>query len=128
PPFAMFSRESGRRVIQVGLTATGRLDLTAIEEALAPQPAFLLLCSPHNPTGVVHTADELRATAAIAERYGATVVADEVHGPLVHGPVPFVPWLTVAEHGFVVTSAAKGFNLAGLKAGLILAAPADKAR
>ncbi len=66
--------------------------------------------------------------AALAQRHGATVIVDEVHGPLVHGPTPFVPWLSVADHGFAITSAAKGFNLAGLKAGLILAGSTEKER
>ena len=54
------------------LTAEGRLDVAAIDEALAANPTdaasrrtVLLLCSPHNPTGVVHTADELAAVAGV---------------------------------------------------------------
>jgi cystathionine beta-lyase len=82
---------------------------------------MLLLCSPHNPTGTVHTADELRAVAEIADRVGATVVVDEVHAPLVPDGARFVPWLSVAGTGLVVTSAAKAFNLAGLKAALVVA-------
>lgn len=132
PPFAMFTREAGRNVVQVPLTAEGRLDVGAIEQALltaAPgvghEPSLLLLCSPHNPTGVVHTAAELTAVAQAAQRSGAVVVVDEVHAPLVPPGASFVPWLSVSDHGFVVTSAAKAFNLAGLKAGLIVAGPSS---
>ena len=49
------------------------------------------------------------------------MISDEVHGPLVHSSATFVPWLTVSDHGFAITSAAKSFNLAGLKAAVILA-------
>ena len=56
-----------------------------------------LLCNPHNPTAVVHTADELAGVAALAETYGVRVVVDEIHGPLV--PEGFVPYLSVARHG-----------------------------
>jgi cystathionine beta-lyase len=69
----------------------------------------------------VHTEGELRAVAEIADRVGAIVVVDEVHAPLVPDGAQFVPWLSVAETGIVVTSAAKAFNLAGLKAALIVA-------
>ncbi len=134
PPFAGTVRELGRQVVPVELTEQGRLDVPAIGMALAARasdaPAtarsgvpVLLLCSPHNPTGVVHSADELRAVAALAAQFGAQVVVDEVHGPLVPATGEFVPWLSVADTGFVVTSAAKAFNLAGLKAGLMVAAP-----
>jgi cysteine-S-conjugate beta-lyase len=132
PPFALFTRGLGRVVVPVPLTDAGRLDVAAIEVALAEQgavgapPPVVLLCSPHNPTGVVHTADELRAVAAAAERGGAHVVVDEVHAPLVPVGRVFTPWLAVADTGFVVTSAAKAFNLAGLKAALLVAAPATR--
>jgi cystathionine beta-lyase len=131
PPFAMFTREIGRRVVPVGLTETGRLDVPAIDAALAREGSgqsadgeqgrtIVLLCSPHNPTGVVHTVDELAGVAATAQRRGALVVVDEVHAPLVPPGATFVPWHTVAAEGYVVTSAAKAFNLAGLKAALIV--------
>jgi cysteine-S-conjugate beta-lyase len=135
PPLAGSSREAGRQVVEVALTAQGRLDLPALEAALAASAAgaadhrtMLLLCSPHNPTGVVHTAEELLAVARAAQRHAALVVVDEVHAPLVPLGATFVPWLAVADHGFVVTSAAKGFNLAGLKAGLIVAGRAMRAQ
>jgi len=51
-----------------------------------------------------------------------------VHAPLVPQGAMFVPWFAVADHGFVVTSAAKAFNLAGLKAGLIVGGPASRAQ
>jgi cystathionine beta-lyase len=73
----------------------------------------------------VHTRDELAAVAALAQRYGVRVLADEAHAPLTLTGARFVPYLSVpgAENAFAVTSAAKGWNLAGLKAALILAGP-----
>ena len=56
------------------------------------------------------------------------MIVDEVHAPLVPEGATFVPWFAVADHGFVVTSAAKAFNLAGLKAGLIVSGPASRAQ
>lgn len=133
PPFAGFSREVGRRVVPVALTTEGRLDVPAIDEALGAHAAgsadrrtVLLLCSPHNPTGVVHTEQELAAVARSAETHGTLVVVDEVHAPLVPTGATFLPWFAVADHGFVVTSAAKAFNLAGLKAGLIVSGPGGR--
>lgn len=134
PPFAAFTRELGREVVPVVLTERGRLDVPAIGEALtrlaaqgAP-PAAVLLCSPHNPTGVVHTAAELAALAEVVRVAGATVISDEVHGPLAAPGTTFTPWHAVSDSGFVVTSAAKAFNLAGLKAALIVAAPSERPR
>ena len=131
PPFALTGRELGRRVVPVPLTDEGRLDVAAIEATLAESSAgdqrpCILLCSPHNPTGVIHTPDELRAIARAADRSGAVVIVDEVHAPLVPQGATFTAWHTVTDSGFVVTSAAKAFNLAGLKAALIIAAASQR--
>ena len=82
PPFYSFLETIGRRVLEAPLAA-GRLDLDALAEAFRQRPAAFLLCSPHNPTGTVHTAEELTAVAALAREHGVRVVVDEIHAPLV---------------------------------------------
>ncbi|MFI8946314.1 MalY/PatB family protein [Streptomyces sp. NPDC053750] len=138
PPFYQFVTHMDRRVVEAPLGADLRLDLGVLEEAFRGAVAdggraAHLLCSPHNPTGTVHTAAELAAVAELAERYGVRVVADEIHAPLVAAGARFVPYLSVpgAERGLALMSASKGWNLAGLKAALALAGPgaaADLAR
>lgn len=134
PPFFDVVEHVGRTVVEAPLGADGRLDLAAIEDAFVRcvgGRATYLLCNPLNPTAVAHTADELGTLAALAREHGVRVVADEIHGPLV--PDGFVPYLSVAgaEDAFVVTSASKAWNLAGLKAAVVVAgeeAAADLAR
>ncbi|MFJ9927696.1 MalY/PatB family protein [Streptomyces misionensis] len=130
PPFFLFATHMDRRVVEVPLGADLRLELAALEEAFARATAgggraAYLLCSPHNPTGTVHTAAELAAVAELAERHGVRVVADEIHAPLVAPGVTFVPYLGVpgADRGLSLMSASKGWNLPGLKAALALAGP-----
>ena len=95
--------------------------------------AAFLLCNPHNPTGTVHTADELAGVAAAAEGTGVHVVADEIHAPLVLPGAVFTSYLAVpgGGRGFALVSASKGWNLPGLKAAVAFAGPdaaADLAR
>ncbi|MCC9156331.1 aminotransferase class I/II-fold pyridoxal phosphate-dependent enzyme [Streptomyces parvulus] len=130
PPFYQFVTHLDRRVVEAPLGPHLRLDLAALEEAFRRAVsgggrAAYLLCSPHNPTGTVHTAGELAAVAALAERHGVRVVADEIHAPVVTGDTRFTPYLAVpgAERGLALMSASKGWNLAGLKAALALAGP-----
>ncbi|MFF7604545.1 aminotransferase class I/II-fold pyridoxal phosphate-dependent enzyme [Streptomyces parvulus] len=130
PPFYQFVTHLDRRVVEAPLGPDLRLDLAALEEAFRRAVsgggrAAYLLCSPHNPTGTVHTAGELAAVAALAERHGVRVVADEIHAPVVTGDARFTPYLAVpgAERGLALMSASKGWNLAGLKAALALAGP-----
>ncbi len=129
-PFYAFVSHDGRRVIQAPLGPGGRIDLGALAEAFARAGApggqvAYLLCNPHNPTGSVHTADELRAVAELARRFGVRVVSDEIHAPIVLPGSRFVPYLSVAgaENAFALMSASKAWNLSGLKAALALAGP-----
>lgn len=119
---------AGRTRVEARLDAEGRLDPGAIEQAMqraveeARRAAVLLLCSPHNPTSVVHTADELATVASLARTHDVRVVVDEVHAPLVLPGVTFTPWLSLPETAddMTVLSASKGWNLAGLKAALVV--------
>ncbi|MBZ4014914.1 MalY/PatB family protein [Streptomyces purpurogeneiscleroticus] len=131
PPFYLFLGNADRKIVEAPLGPGHRIDLAALESAFRTavadgRRAAYLLCSPHNPTGTVHTADELAAVAALAARYGVRVVVDEIHAPLVAAGVTFVPYLSVpgAESGLSLMSASKGWNLAGLKAALAIAGPA----
>ncbi|QLQ15684.1 MAG: aminotransferase class I/II-fold pyridoxal phosphate-dependent enzyme [Micropruina sp.] len=126
PPFHQVASGYRRRLVDVPLTADGRLDPAALEETFSSQrPKAYLLCSPHNPTGTVHTAEELAAVAALCERYGVTLIVDEIHACLVDPGTTFVPALTVpgAERAVMITSAGKAWNLAGFKAGLYVVGP-----
>ncbi|MDO5678540.1 MAG: aminotransferase class I/II-fold pyridoxal phosphate-dependent enzyme [Propionibacteriaceae bacterium] len=122
PPFHLAGNAAGtREVVTAPMTDDGRLDLAAIEQAMAEhRPALYLLCSPHNPTGAVHTADELRAVAALADAYGVIVVSNEIHAPL--AGEKHTPFLQAAPDAsaLILTSASKSWNLAALKAALIV--------
>ncbi|MFJ9417111.1 MalY/PatB family protein [Streptomyces sp. NPDC101227] len=131
PPFYQFVGNMGRRVVEAPLGQDLRIDLGALEDAFrravaGGRRAAYLLCSPHNPTGTLHTAEELTAVAALADTHGVRVVADEIHAPLVASGASFVPYLSVpgGERGLSLLSASKAWNLAGLKAAVAVAGPA----
>ncbi len=124
PPFFGFLHHHRRRIVEAPLDGDLRLDLDGLERAFADAtaegPAALLLCNPQNPTGTVHTREELAAVAELAARFAVQVVADEIHAPLVLPGADFVPYLTVpgGDRGIALQSASKGWNLAGLKAAI----------
>lgn len=126
-PFFSFVHAARRELVEAPLGRDGRLDPASLGRALdrataGGRRAALLLCSPHNPTGVVHTAEELATVADLTAAAGVRVVVDEIHASLVRPDVVFTSWLDVpgGGDGVVVTSASKGFNLAGVKAGVAI--------
>jgi cystathionine beta-lyase len=127
-PFYRFVAKVGRRAVESPLDADHRIDLGHLEQTFAAvtherRRAAYLLCSPHNPTGTVHSRQELEAVADLAARYGVRVVVDEIHAPLVYPDVSHVPFLTLpaGAASFMLVSASKAWNLAGIKSALIVA-------
>lgn len=128
PPFYAFVGHDSRTILEASLNADLRIDLDALEAAFETavgrgRNAAYLLCNPHNPTGTVHTRQELTAVAQLARKHGVRVIADEIHAPVVLNGANFVPYLSVdgTENAFSLMSATKGWNLAGLKAALVIA-------
>lgn len=116
----------GRTADDAPLDAAGRLDLEVLGDAFerahaSGRRSAYLLSNPQNPTGTVHTHAELARVADLADRYGITVVSDEIHAPLVHDG-DFTPYLTVpgGSRGITVTGASKAWNLAALKAAAVV--------
>lgn len=108
-------------------------DEEALERELSRADAkVLVLCSPHNPTGRVWTADELTRMAKLSERHGVAVVSDEIHADFVHEGHVHVPWTRVAGAGggrwALITSGSKAFNFPALTGSYgLIGDPADRA-
>jgi cystathionine beta-lyase len=126
PPFFANPPRIGLQVRPVPLRADGALDLDALDAELAGGTRIFLLANPHNPTGRVLPRDELAAIAETCAAHDAWVLADEIHAPLVLPGAVHTPWLEVSdaarERGVSLISASKAFNLAGLKAALLVTA------
>ncbi|MEV8094602.1 aminotransferase class I/II-fold pyridoxal phosphate-dependent enzyme [Kitasatospora sp. NPDC085879] len=87
----------------------------------ALRPGVLLVSSPHNPTGRLRTADEIRALASLAAAEEGLLISDEVHADLVHPdhglrhPVAVATADPAAAHRTVtVGSVGKTFNTSGI--------------
>ena len=128
PPFAGTIRQLERVVVEAPLARTSAgyaPDLAAIERAYAGGARVHLLCSPHNPSGIVVPRAALEQIAELADRHGVLVLADEIHAPLTLPGATHVPFPTVsaaaARRSIVLASASKSWNLAGLKAAMMIA-------
>ena len=114
---------SGSQRVSVSLVRDGHgfaLDIDAVRAAITPRTRALIVNSPHNPTGMVLSDDDVRALAELAVEAGLLVISDEVYEHLVfdgrrHLPISTYPGM--AERTVTISSAAKMFNCTGWKIG-----------
>ncbi|SHN37450.1 N-succinyldiaminopimelate aminotransferase [Actinacidiphila paucisporea] len=98
-----------------------RPDLDALRAAVTPRTRLLLLNSPHNPTGMVLTRDELTAIAELAVERDLLVVTDEVYEHLVFDGehIPLISLPGMRDRTVSISSAGKTFSFTGWKVGWV---------
>jgi N-succinyldiaminopimelate aminotransferase len=97
-----------------------RLDPDALRAAVTPRSRFVLLNSPHNPTGTVLTREELQAVADLAIEHDLVVITDEVYEHLLYDGREHVPLATLPgmfERTLSLSSAGKSYSFTGWKVG-----------
>jgi cystathionine beta-lyase len=129
-PFFLRIGFIGRRIVEAPLRrrddGSYDLDFDALDRALArPDVSAYLLCSPHNPLGIVWSSQQLFTVADLCQRHDVQLLVDEIHAPLTMPEALFAPFGSidheVTERAYVFSSASKGWNIAGLKCGVAIA-------
>jgi len=94
------------------------LDLAAFDAALSPRTRMILLNSPSNPTGGIHSPGTLTHVAAAARRQDLWVLSDEIYTRLVYdseapsiASLPGMLERTIIADGFSKTYAMTGWRL-----------------
>jgi hypothetical protein len=93
-----------------------RLDLDRVAAALTPRTRLIIVTNPHNPTGVLTGADDLRALGALAERNDGYILTDEIYLDAVSGAMPAAA-ATLSPRIITTASLTKAYGLAGLRCG-----------
>lgn len=95
------------------------IDPDELRAAFSARTAAILVNTPHNPTGKVFTAEELRLIADLAVEYDAIVVTDEVYERMAyardHIRMATLPGMW--ERTLTLSSIGKSFSLTGWKTG-----------
>ena len=105
------------------------VDWTDFEEKLTQVDLFLL-CSPHNPLGIVWEEADLRRMMELCLKHHVLVVSDEIHSDLIFHGKRHIPTATlspeIAANVITGISGTKTFNLAGLQASTVVFPDAHK--
>ncbi len=94
----------------------------AIAPRLGARTKAILVNSPANPTGAVLAPDRMAAIAALSERHGAFVVADEIYHGLTEGGRDR-SILEFTDRAFVLNGFSKAFAMTGWRLGYLIAPP-----
>lgn len=99
-----------------------KLQPSQLEAAITPRTKWLLLNSPSNPSGAVYTAEELRALAAVLERFPQVwTIADDIYEHVLYDGRSFATLAAVAPQlagrTLTVNGVSKTFAMTGWRLG-----------
>ena len=116
---------AGGVVVRVPLTpGTFRPDMAKIAQAITPKTRAIIINSPHNPSSMVWTQDEMQQLEAILAPTSVLLISDEVYEHMVfdtqqhHSAASFKG---LRERAFIVSSFGKTFHVTGWKIGYVAA-------
>ena len=99
-------------------------DLSLVEQGFSQGAKAIVVCNPSNPCGKVFTRAELEAIGALAVKYDAFVVTDEVYEHLVYPPCVHTCMAALPgmfEHTITCNSLSKTYSITGWRLGYIVA-------
>lgn len=103
---------------------TFHYDFVSLEEQFKLGVKAYILCSPHNPGGVVWSKEDLEKLVQLCIQYDVLLISDEIHADIVFDGYQHTPTLTVkdADKAKIITCIAptKTFNIAGIHAAIMV--------
>ena len=126
PEYRVFVEAAGGRLVAVASDPKDfQIDMNAFEAAITPNTKAVIVNSPNNPSGVVFTAEKLKAACALMKKksaeYGHPIylISDEPYRELVYDgrEVPFL--VNYYENTIVCYSFSKSLSLPGERIGYI---------
>lgn len=103
---------------------TYSIDWNQVKKVITHRTRMIIINTPHNPTGSIMTADDMRMLEKITENTNIVIISDEVYEHIIfdnaqHQSVSRFPKL--AERSFIISSFGKTFHTTGWKMGYCIA-------
>lgn len=98
-----------------------KITVAQLEAARTSKTKLLILNSPSNPTGMIYSADELRAIGEWAVNHKILIVSDDIYGRLVYNGEVFTPIATLSEEirkqTIIINGVSKSYAMTGWRIG-----------
>ncbi len=127
--YGFYVDNHGGKLVPVESNPDFSLSLDEIEKAITPSTKAILLNSPHNPTGVIYSEDQIKNLAQLLEkasdRIGHTIflLSDEPYRRLVFDGESVPPILKHYRESIVTTSFSKDLSIPGERIGYVAVNP-----
>lgn len=120
PPFSALPESLGIEIRYYAVRRENgfRFDLDEIKRLADRNTKFILINSPHNPTGATLSDDEWDSLHELTESRGIQLVSDEVYHPIYHGQA--TRSASRLRNATVIHDFSKAFPLAGVRTGWMI--------
>jgi len=101
-----------------------RPDWDQVRALVSPRTRMIILNTPHNPSGSVWSAQDMRELESIVRGTGIVILADEVYEHIVFDSLrheSVARYAGLAERSFIVSSFGKTYHITGWKVGYVAA-------
>ncbi|WP_280766280.1 PatB family C-S lyase [Parabacteroides sp. PFB2-10] len=120
-PFRLIPEGMGREVVYnpLRLTQDGyEMDFEQLETLVDEKCKIFILCSPHNPGGIVWPKETLMRLADFCHKHHILVISDEIHAEMTFPGNKHIPFSALSEaaaaNSISFMAPSKTFNIAGI--------------
>jgi methionine aminotransferase len=103
-----------------------KIDWEEVKQKITPKTRVIMLNTPHNPTGAVLGAEDMRQLQSIVKGTNIFILSDEVYEHLIFDNIPhqsILRYPDLLERSFVCFSFGKTYNCTGWKLGYCITSP-----
>jgi aspartate aminotransferase len=127
--YTFYADNHGGKIVLAPTLEDFSLDLAAIESAITPKTAAVLINSPNNPTGKVYSASDIRALGKLLEEKSSKIgrhivlISDEPYRGITYDGAVVPSILKAYANSMVATSFSKDLSIPGERLGYIAMNP-----
>ena len=108
-------------IVEAGEEQNFKITAQQLEAAITDKTKCLMLNNPSNPTGMIYSADELRAIADVCVKHDLYILADEIYYQLIYDGIEFTSIASlgdeVKERTLLVNGVSKSYAMTGWRVG-----------
>lgn len=125
PPYCKLAEFTGAKIKKYSIHLNSNdeysLDWESIEKNISSSTKFILLNSPHNPTGKTLTKNDFARFQKLMNKYlQLSFIMDEVYRELIFGNKSHLDFSHFIDRGYIVGSFSKMYPLQGARIGWVL--------